>query len=115
MLESRPEDALGSLVETEETEENEKTEETVQTTETVETEKKSLSDNLKARDASASKKIKDDNRMFYNAIAGDEDLCSAQFSHFFLSRDHLGLIGCLWRLPLFDGDTFNQYIWQLCI
>ena len=57
MLESRPEDALGSLVETVETEE---TEETVQTTETVETEKKSLSnslsDNLKARDASASKK-----------------------------------------------------------
>ena len=36
MLENRPEDALGLLVETEETE---KTEETVQTTETVETEK----------------------------------------------------------------------------
>ena len=77
MLENRPEDALGLLVETVETVktvltvqtvqtvEIVETEETVQTVETVQTEdlKKyvlltdSLTDNLKARDASASKNL----------------------------------------------------------
>ena len=78
MLENRPEDALGLLVETVktvltvqtvqtveivETEETEETVETVETEETVQTEdlKKYvlLCDNLKARDASASKNLSD--------------------------------------------------------
>ena len=50
MLESRPEDALGSFVETVE---NVETVEAVETVETVETVK---TDNLKARDTCASKK-----------------------------------------------------------
>ena len=52
--------------------------------------------------------IKDDNWMFYNA--GDPDLCSAQLSHFLLTRHHLDLISTLWGLPLFDGDTNREYV-----
>ena len=43
----------------------------------------------------------------YNA--GDPDLCSAQLSHFLLSRDHLDFIIRLWGLPVFNGNTIHEF------